>query len=434
MSDDQRTAPAADSVSEIETNTATNAATDVAAERPTNALTVPAFRHLWLNNVAFFMAANAQRFVFAWFVLDGLDRAESDQGVIVFALGLPAIFLVIQAGAWADRWDRKRLLASSQIASGVAMALGLVYILTDQTSFGLLIALAVVAGGAAAIGQPVRQSLVPALVAPDQLFSAIAVNAIAMTLSLILGSALARLFGGVFGFEGAFGFMLGLFVLGLVPLVRLQVPAHDRLPPKRPIWTETIEAMHHVMRDHALRKLFGLLTLAGVTINPLVMVTSQAHVKEGIGRDSGDAALPFALMGVGIAVTSVVVMRKGNMGRKGAAFMRAMLAGTAIVALMGRTTELWQLSILALIMGLAGGFYINMNQGLIQANTPQPLMGRVMALYTLIQVGLLPLGSLAYGLIAARIGTGDTMTAGALVGLVLTAFIYLTDDTLSELS
>ena len=51
--------------------------------------------------------------------------------------------------------------------------------------------------------------------------------------------------------------------------------------------------------------------------------------------------------------------------------------------------------VLAFLMGLAGGFFINMNQGLVQANTPQALMGRVMGLYTLVTVGLMPFGALA---------------------------------------
>jgi len=412
---------------------ATTSASSI-VERPPHALTVPAFKYLWLNNVAFFMASNAQRFVFAWFVLDGLDRAESDQGLIVFALGLPGIFLVLQAGAWADRWDRRRLLFGSQLASAVTMLAGMVYIATDQTSFPLLMGLAVVSGAAVAIGQPVRQALVPALVSPAQLFSAIALNAIAMTLSLILGNVFARLFGGLFGFGGAFGFLLALFLIGLLALVPLEVPPHVEIVARRSIWIETIEAMRQVFNEHAIRKLFALLMLAGLTINPLVMVTMQAHVKEALGRNSGDSALPFALMGVGIACTSFIVMRKGNMANKGAAFMRAMMVGSAVVALMGRTTALWQLALLGLTMGLAGGFYINMNQGLIQANTPQPLMGRVMALFTLVQIGMLPLGALMYGIIANNIGTGDTMTYGALIGLVLVTFTYFTDAKLRNLA
>ena len=95
---------------------------------------------------------------------------------------------------------------------------------------------------------------------------------------------------------------------------------------------------------------------------------------------------------------------------------------------------MWQVLVLSFAMGLAGGFYINMNQGLIQANTPQPLMGRVMALFTLVQIGMLPLGALMYGIIANNIGTGDTMTYGALIGLALVAFTYFTDAKLRNLA
>ncbi len=80
-------------------------------------------------------------------------------------------------------------------------------------------------------------------------------------------------------------------------------------------------------------------------------------------------------------------------------------------------------------MGLAGGFYINMNQGLIQANTPQALMGRVMGLYTLIQVGLMPFGALGLGLIASAIGIGVTMSAAAVVthAVVIATYILAKD-------
>ena len=71
---------------------------------PRSAMAVPDFRYLWMNTTAFMMLMNAQRFVFAWFVLDGLDRSEADQGLVVFAIGVPAIFLTLHAGVWADRW------------------------------------------------------------------------------------------------------------------------------------------------------------------------------------------------------------------------------------------------------------------------------------------------------------------------------------------
>ena len=114
-------------------------------------------------------------------------------------------------------------------------------------------------------------------------------------------------------------------------------------------------------------------------------------------------------MGLGIAVSSVYIMRRGNMADKGVKFMRAMIGGTSLVTLMGFTTSLWQLLVLGFVMGLCGGFFINMNQGLIQANTPQDVMGRVMGLYALVSAGLTPFGALGMGVLAEATSTGTAM-------------------------
>ncbi|MEL6984833.1 MAG: MFS transporter, partial [Actinomycetota bacterium] len=90
---------------------------------PTGALRIPSFRRLWANNIAYFMTVNALRFVFGWYVLDGINRGEREQGLVVFALGIPAVFLVLQAGAWADRLDPRRLLVNTQVASVAVLAL-----------------------------------------------------------------------------------------------------------------------------------------------------------------------------------------------------------------------------------------------------------------------------------------------------------------------
>ena len=400
-----------------------------AGVRPANPLTVSAFRNLWINNVAFFLVVNAQRFVFGWLVLDGLLRSESIQGLVVFTLGLPTALLVLQAGAWADRWDRRKMLIVTQIVSAAVMAATAVAISADVINLGWVIFATLLAGSASAIGSPVRSALIPTLVAKDQLFGAIALNAIAITLSMILGPVLAKVVGDQFGFQGAFWFQALLMTVGVVFLLALEVPPHDEVRERRSVVAETRTALRHVLDDPHLRTLFGLLLTASLTINPSIIVTVQAHVKEELGRDAGQAALPFALMGLGMAITSFVVMRKGDMKNKGAIFQRAMICGTVITFLTGRTTTFGQVLVLAFLMGLAGGFFINMNQGLVQANTPQPLMGRVMGLYTLVNMGLMPFGALALGVVAAKIGTGNAISLAAAIGfsVVMTTYVRNTE-------
>ncbi len=414
-------------------------ASDGRSERPVarggSALALPGFRNLWINSVFFFLVMNAQRFALGWLVLDGLGGDERDQGLVVFALGIPSLFLVLQAGAWADRVERRRLLIGSQLGSLVVMAALSLAIQLDRIDMPMAMVLALLAGAAGAVGQPVRQALVPALVDRDRLFNAIGVTALAMTASMILGPLLVQLVGDRWGFAAGFWFLTALLAVGCLALVPLRVPAHASVDAgSTSLWSGTMEAVRFVVADQRLNRLFLLLTVAGLTVNPAVMVSLQAYVKEELDRDAADAALPFALMGLGIAISSIVIMRLGDLPRKGMWFQRAMLVGSTMTFLMGQTDAYWQLLPLTFVMGLAGGAYINMNQGLIQGNTPEPLMGRVMGLYTLASAGLLPLGALFAGMIASVIGIGTMISLAAAVSFVVVLTVYLTGRELRELS
>ena len=421
------------------TDPAADLGADLQPEPPaaasTSALALPAFRNLWINSVFFFLVMNAQRFALGWLVLDGLAGDERDQGLVVFALGIPSLFLVLQAGSWADRLERKRLLVGSQLGSLVVMAALALAIQLDAIDLTLAMGLAVVAGAAGAIGQPVRQALVPTLVDRDRLFNAIGVTALAMTASMILGPLLVQLVGDRWGFAAGFWFLTALLAIGCLALIPLRVPAHPVTDAaKTSVWSGTLEAVRFVVGDQRLNRLFLLLVVAGLTVNPAVMVSIQAYVKEELGRDASDAAAPFALMGLGIAISSIVIMRQGDLPRKGMWFQRAMLVGSTMTFLMGQTTAYGQLLPLSFVMGLAGGAYINMNQGLIQANTPEALMGRVMGLYTLASVGLLPVGALLAGFVGAAIGIGTTISLAAAISFVIVLIVYVTGKELRDLS
>jgi MFS family permease len=122
------------------------------------------------------------------------------------------------------------------------------------------------------------------------------------------------------------------------------------------------------------------------------------------------------------------------MEEKSVKFMRAMLGGTVCMTLMGRTTDYWQVLVLAVIMGLCGGFFINMNQGLIQSNTPPQMMGRVMGLYALVSAGLTPFGALALGLLSEAIGTGNAISIVSVVAFSIVLAVYSRGKAIRQIS
>jgi hypothetical protein len=60
------------------------------------------FRYYWIATFFYFLVFGAQRFAFVLLVLELTDRAGLG-GVAGFALGIPAFFITLPAGVWADR-------------------------------------------------------------------------------------------------------------------------------------------------------------------------------------------------------------------------------------------------------------------------------------------------------------------------------------------
>ena len=401
---------------------------------PTNALAVPSFRALWLNSVTFYLVANSLRFVYGWVVLDGLDKGERWQGAVVFILGVPLLFLLMPAGVWADRLDPKRMLVGSQIGLFVVMVGTAIAMGSGSGSLGLIVISALLAGVVTSIGSPVRSSLIPALLKGDLLYNGIALNAIALTLSLVLGAVSARAFGDWFGFDGAFWWLAVLTAAGTVALMGLTSPGPATTGDKATLSQAVRDGLGFVWGERGIRSLFILLTVSGLMMTPIMFVTLQAYIKEELGRSAADAAPMLALMGVGIATSSVFIMRQGSMQNKSVKFMQAMLGGTTCMVLMGLTSAYWQVLVLAYLMGACGGFFINMNQGLIQSNTPPAMMGRVMGLYALVAGGMTPIGALGLGFFGEAIGTGNAISIVSATAFMIVLVVYLSDKAIRTIT
>lgn len=410
------------------------------APGPKNALGVPNFRFLWLNSVTFFLAFNALRFVYGWVVLDGLnadgqlDNAAFWQSLVVFMLGVPSFFLLLPSGVMADRVDPKRMLVATQASMLVVMVATALAMGSGAGSLPLLIISALCAGAAGSMGGPVRSSLIPLVLPERLLYSGIALNAIAMTLSLVFGAITARAFGNLFGFDGAFWYMTVLLVAGLIALNRLRSPGPATKGNTTTMRQAMGEGIKFVWNERGIRVLFVLLSVSGAIMTPIMFVTILAHLKDELGRDAADGAYTILAMGIGLLITSAFVMRQGDMANKSVLFMRAMVGGCTCQILMGQANHFWQVLVLSLLMGMCGGFFITMNQGLIQGNTPPDKMGRVMSLYALVQAGFTPVGALVLGVAASAIGTGLTISIGAAIGLITVLIIYMTSTSIREIN
>jgi len=100
--------------------------------------------------------------------------------------------------------------------------------------------------------------------------------------------------------------------------------------------------------------------------------------------------------------------------------------GTSLV-LFSLSRNFWLSAMLLLPVGFCMMLQMSSSNTLIQAMVPDELRGRVMALYTMMFMGMAPFGSLFAGVLAHRLGAPLTVSIGAVacIGAAALFFFHL---------
>jgi MFS family permease len=373
-----------------------------ASIKPLEMLRIPAFRLLWTNSFLFVLVQSTQRFAFVWLALD-LGARSDISGVILFVMGIPALLISLPVGVMSDRMNRRTLLMGSQLgALAITIAIATM-VTTGHITTSWAIAGSFIAGIFIALGSPVRTAMIPTVVPKDKLVGAIAVSTIGSNIALIIGPATAGPVIKVWGIQGAFWLQAVLYVIGFLVLLPLKIPAVPVMP-RRKMKDEIFEGVKFINRTESVRSLYVLLSSSTLFMMAPWIVLGPQIAREQAGATGSQTTAMFALLGVGQFITSMAIMRFNHkMIRKGLWFMCGLVWGSSVQIMLGQSNSIVMMSIFLFMWGLGGGFYMNLNQTLIQNNTPQEVMGRVMAIHSLLMSGLAPAGALLVGVVARRI-------------------------------
>lgn len=388
------------------------------------------FRYYWIATFFYFLVFGAQRFTFVLLVLELTDRAGLG-GVVGFALGIPAFFITLPAGVWADRLDRKRMVIGTNLAGAVVMATVAVLAMTGVLNFGLALVLALMAGLVGSMTQPALMSIVPMIVPRERLMNGIVLRTMGMNLAQVFGAGLAGALIAVVDFEGAFFAQAACFLIAVLAMFGVRLAAVPPAIGERPrMRAQAIEGLRFVFDNRALRGLVLISVVAGLfMLGPVfVLVPEIARTKLGVGSSLNGLLMTFT--GAGMFVMSLYLGSRKSLTRKGHWFLVNMLVAGPIVAAIGLSPVYPLTAFFMFAWGIGGGIFINMNQTLVQMNTPDAMMGRVMSIYALSIAGLLPLGALIAGIGAEIIGPDWYM---AFSGAVLFVAAVYSNITLREL-
>lgn len=358
------------------------------------------------------------RVALGWYAWQ-LTGSEFWVGVVAFTQFAPAVIFGPLFGVLADRVDRRKASIFINSCSTVNMlvlgslaALGLVDIL-------VLCALALVQGCLDGAHTPVRMTLVPNLVARDQLQSAIASTSISFNVSRFVGPAIAGLIIATMGVSAAFAINGAsyLAIVAAVLFVELRPMASRRQKPGD-VWSELLDGIHYVLTHRTIRGLLVMVAVASV-FGRGALEMMPAFADAVFERGSSGLAILTSAVGVGAVATGLVLSRSTQWLNIDVIRASVIAAGVLIIVF-GANSTFWLavplVTALGVIMSLGGVG----SQILMQSLVEDQVRGRVSSLWGMIVFGGTALGGLVVGSASAAFELKPTvMLAGLLCAVAV---------------
>ena len=379
-------------------------------------LTHANFRRFWVGQTLSLIGTWMQSMALGWLALELSDSAFI-VGLVAASGALPILLFSLHAGVIVDRSDKLRLVKIAQVLLLLEAALLWYFTWSGQMNIPLLFAFALFGGAAASVEIPARQSLMIDLVGRDDLRAAIALNSSGFNLARIVGPAVAALIIAHLGLAWCFAVNSVSYLTVLLGLALITLP--PRTPPVAtgsPL--EGIrEALAYVHGDRRVKGLVELVTVYSILGIPFLALM-PVMARDLLGLGAGGYGVMLSAVGIG-GLAGALALAASNPRSRGRLLVRtSFLFGALLVAL-----SLTRSPRVAYGLLLLTGFVMIMNNALantlMQTIVPDEFRGRLMAIYSLIVVGLPQvLGAFGAGLVARAVGV-DWAIGGAAVIMLL---------------
>lgn len=382
------------------------------------------FVTLWVGQACSIFTSFISQYALIWYLTDRTGSPAVLSMATLFAM-LPQGILSLFTGAFADRFDRRYIMAIADGAIGVVSLILAAVAAAGELSTGpILLALALRSVGSA-FHSPCIQAVTPLLAPPEALSKCAGWSQGIQTVSMLLSPAAAAvLYDLVVQGSLPLSAVLLLDTVGAAFAVLAMIAA--RLPALRVgdegqklrVWQDSKEGFAILRSKRWLWELClicAIFSVAFMPVSALFPLMSMDYFSGG----SQAAALVETLFSVGMLAGSVILGLWGGTKDKILTMVGAELVLGAALAGVGLLppSGFWVFAVLSLVMGLSCPFFNSVFMALIQEKVEPEYLGRVLGLSGAIMTLASPVGLIATALFAKHTGVTVWFLVGGLVTL-----------------
>ncbi|HEX4735115.1 MAG TPA: MFS transporter [Thermoleophilaceae bacterium] len=351
-------------------------------------------------------------------------------GLLGAAELIPLMTMALVGGALADRVDRRRLLLLDQVALVLIAGALCAAALGGEPPVWLLYVLGALLAGFGAVQNVARSAIIPNLVRPELLRSALAVNYGLYQLTMVVGPGLGGLLISAGGVELAYGvdaLSCAAMVLGVLA-ISAQPPKRDEDAPDLNIRRSIAEGLRFVRRSKALIGSFAIDLNAMAFGMPRALFPVLAVSVYHAGA-SGTGLL-YAAVSAGATVAALTTGWLEHVRRLGLIVIGAVVAWGLAVFFAALVPSLWFAAAMLALAGAADSVSAVCRNVINQSLTPDAMRGRMSSIFSLVVTSGPRVGDIESGTVASLTSARFSMASGGLaciagVGLIMLAFPQL---------
>ncbi len=397
------------------------------------------FVHLWSAESVSQLGSQVSLIALPLVAITVLHATTFEVGALEAVQFSPFVLFGLPAGAIVDRLPRRPVLVTADIGRAIALASIPVAYAFDALSYAQLLVVVFVTGTLTVFFDVAYQSILPSIVARDQIADGNAKLEISRSGAQLAGPGLGGLLvqwirAANAVVADAVSFVASaVFIRGIRAREPEVAPLDEDIGRIRSLGREIREGLRYVLRHRVLRMIAGSTATSNFFSSMLTAVFILYAIRE---RDysAGTVGLIFSISNVGVLFAALTAERITRAVRLGRAIWLGMFVAQigALVLGLSPTQHALPYFVVAWLLFGAGGTLYNIDQvSLRQAITPPRLQGRMNASMRFMVWGTMPFGSLVGGALGSAIGLRETLLVSGIGGMA--AVLWLTVRPVLEL-
>ncbi len=387
-------------------------------------------RALESRNYRLFFAGQAISLIGTWmtqiatiWLVYRLTNSALLLGFVGFSSQIPSFLIAPFGGIFVDRWNRHRILITTQLLAMLQSLALAVLALTGIINIWHIIVLSLFQGCITAFDAPARQAFVTELVEKkENLANAIALNSSIFNGARLVGPAIAGLLIASVG-TGVCFLIDGLSYIAVIAgLLAMRLKPRKITLQTANVWQRLKEGFNYAFGFPPIRSILLLLALfsfMGMPYSILIPIFATKILNGG----AETLGFLMAAAGVGALIGGIYLSSRQSVVGLGKviAFSPAIFGTGLIIFSLSRV--LWLSLLMMLIIGFGAILQIASSNTILQTIVDDDKRGRLMSLYTMAFLGTLPFGNLVAGSLANNIGAPTTLIIGGAF-CILGSFLF----------